>query len=579
MKKNDNRPLLVAIMLILIGAILVALFNPRKYLERDIFADPFERYVGEPHSSSSKVYERSEDFDLETIDGVVREKKVKLKGDGTDTVTVLIYMNGSDLESESGEATEDLNEILSAGGSNNVNVLVQTMNTRQWSEASGISSDRTERYKIIDGKLNPEDVSLSQLSCTEASTLSDFIIWGKENSPADRYILLFWNHGAGPVYGFGYDDITESEDSLTTAEIQEALDLSEVYFDFIGMDCCLMSSLEFCAAIYDFCDYCILSEDFESGFGWDYKGLFSKLYENSSTPTEELARLAIDDMVNVNIEEDEDAIMALIDESYMKVLFANWVNFAYANEKELLENNYSRRVSRRAGGRAPRVLLTKSSDEYEEDAQMADYYVSDIMALASNVNSEQSAALKASLDKALVYVNSCGSSSNLTGISVTLPYGDSEFYEQLSSVFSCCGLDSRYITWLGKFVYTKGANDYYDYEDWDEDWSGWDDYYDDFDWYDWGEEFGSDFDNAAYWNLDRYWYYDYEDWEADDFDWGDWYDWTDEDWYDDDYEYEEWSDDEDWDDDYWDDDWEDWDDDYDVYDWDDDDWGVDEDDW
>ena len=36
-------------------------------------------------------------------DGEVREKKVKLKGDGTDTVTVLVYMNGSNLESDDNE--------------------------------------------------------------------------------------------------------------------------------------------------------------------------------------------------------------------------------------------------------------------------------------------------------------------------------------------------------------------------------------------------------------------------------------------------------------------------------------------
>ena len=53
----------------------------------------------------------------------IRDQFVTLKGDGTDTVTVMVYMNGSDLESEYGYATEDLREMLNATLSDNVNVV------------------------------------------------------------------------------------------------------------------------------------------------------------------------------------------------------------------------------------------------------------------------------------------------------------------------------------------------------------------------------------------------------------------------------------------------------------------------
>ena len=61
------------------------------------------------------------------LSNAIREPFVKLKGDGSDTVTVMVYMNGSDLESESQEATGDLAEMVRAGSSPNVNILVQTI--------------------------------------------------------------------------------------------------------------------------------------------------------------------------------------------------------------------------------------------------------------------------------------------------------------------------------------------------------------------------------------------------------------------------------------------------------------------
>lgn len=61
---------------------------------------------------------------------MVKEKQTEIKGDGKDQATVFVYMNGSDLESEDGEATEDLCEMLAANISSQVNVLVETIGTK-----------------------------------------------------------------------------------------------------------------------------------------------------------------------------------------------------------------------------------------------------------------------------------------------------------------------------------------------------------------------------------------------------------------------------------------------------------------
>ena len=430
---------------------------------------------------------------------MVKEKQTEIKGDGKDQATVFVYMNGSDLESEDGEATEDLCEMLAANISSQVNVLVETIGTKSWSKRLGIASDHTQRYKVEAGNLVLVDDSLGQLDCTSPDTLADFISWGAENYPANRYILIFWDHGAGPVYGFGYDEHQSEDSVLTIDEIQTAIRQSGIYFDIVGMDSCIMSSLELCCAMYNYCDYMILSEDFESGYGWSYTGWLNALSENTSISSEELGKIIVDDMIAENEENGEgSSTLALIDESYMKVLYTAWADFAYANEPALLGENYSMHV--RGGRRAHPVLRGKGLFDFlfdeDGDYSMSDYYITDIMAVAQNIESKETEALAAAVNLSICYFNCTDDEVGMTGLSVTLPYGDSEFYGYLYPVFTGVGMDADYVGWLEKFVYAEGYNDYYDYESWyedDWDWIDWlffedDDYWEDDSWDEWGSD-------------------------------------------------------------------------------------------
>lgn len=434
---------------------------------------------------------------------MVKEKQTEIKGDGKDQATVFVYMNGSDLESEDGEATEDLCEMLAANISSQVNVLVETIGTKSWSKRLGIASDHTQRYKAEAGNLVLVDDSLGQLDCTSPDTLADFISWGAENYPANRYILIFWDHGAGPVYGFGYDEHQSEDSVLTIDEIQTAIRQSGITFDIIGMDSCIMSSLELCCAMYNYCDYMILSEDFESGYGWSYTGWLNALSDNTSISSEELGKIIVDDMIADNEENGEGAsTLALIDESYMKVLYTAWADFAYANEPALLGENYSMHV--RGGRRTHPVLREKGLFDFlfdeDGDYSMSDYYITDIMAVAQNIESKETEALAAAVNLSIRYFNCTDDEVGMTGLSVTLPYGDSEFYGYLYPVFTGVGMDADYVGWLEKFVYAEGYNDYYDYESWyEDDWEGWDDYEDDWDWIDW-----LFFEDDDYWEDDSW---------------------------------------------------------------------------
>ena len=402
-------------------------------------------------------------------DRIVRDQLVTPVGDGKDTVTVMIYLNGSNLETESGYATNDIAEMLKAESSDQVNVVIETLGTRRWRNY-GISEDHTQRWHIENHELKLVDNTLKQMDCTAPETLTDFITWSAREYPADRYFLILWDHGGGSVSGYGYDQWQDYNASLTMDEMYSALEKSGVVFDFIGMDACIMSSIEICYALYPFCDYCVLSEDFESAIGWSYTGWLTALAENPSIDTVSLSTILIDDMVEANEKDGygSSSTLALIDERYIPSAFSSWMDFAFANEDALLSVNYSREVERT--GRARPV------DPERVSSDLVDYYITDALALVVSIDSPYSKPLVAKLARAVAYYNCTDDDYGMTGLSVTLPYEDNEFYKNLGIVYSGIGIEKCYIEWLAKFQESAPPTEYYDYEEFDLQWNGWEAY-------------------------------------------------------------------------------------------------------
>ncbi|MBR6315625.1 MAG: hypothetical protein IKR58_01325 [Lachnospiraceae bacterium] len=396
--------------------------------------------------------------------------------------TIMIYMNGSDLESSGGEATTDLGEMLSSGIGDKVNVVIQTMGTKDW-QGYDISSKTAQTYCVKNGELKLVRDDLGQLDCTSEKTLSEFIGYCKQNYPAERYMFLFWDHGGGPVYGYGYDEWVKNEDaSLTIAEMAKAFsEHKDIYFDMIGMDCCIMASLETCYALAPYCKYALLSEDFESGMGWSYTRWMKSIEENPGISTPLLGKTIIDDIIhdNESSKQGDSACMALFNMSTIENLFTAWKNYAYKNEEALGAKNYSKK--HKAKGRDNRGFWDLWGSD-ESDVTLEDYYISDILALEESIDKDSNEAKKltSTLKAAITYWGHTKDKDELTGMAITLPYGDDEFYDKLTDVYAEVGIDKEYINWLGGFVNSEGYDDYNDYSFFEELWNGWGDYEDDY---------------------------------------------------------------------------------------------------
>ena len=105
--------------------------------------------------------------------------------------------------------------------------------------------------------------------------------------------MILWDHGAGPVYGYGYDEYNKLS-SMSLSELKEALYNSPFNggnkLELVGFDACLMSSIEVASLMADYSMYMVASQEFEPGSGWNY-GFLKDV--DSKTSSEDFGRAIV----------------------------------------------------------------------------------------------------------------------------------------------------------------------------------------------------------------------------------------------------------------------------------------------
>ena len=206
-------------------------------------------------------------------------ENIRLSNPGGDTWTILVYLCGTDLETNGGYASINVQEMALAAQSDKVNVIFETGGTQQWA-IEGIDPGLTQRWKVVPENIELVD-SLPLANMGEAQTLGDFLKWGVETYPADKYMCLMWNHGGGSVAGIAADEL-HGGDMLNLKELSEALSMAGVQFELVGFDACLMSTMETAAALTPYARYMVASQELEPGTGWDYTAWLNALVADST---------------------------------------------------------------------------------------------------------------------------------------------------------------------------------------------------------------------------------------------------------------------------------------------------------
>ena len=229
------------------------------------------------------------------------------------SATVMVYICGSDLESGYGAASADIEEMLEADLGDNVNVVLETGGASEWSFSPEADPSTRQRWVLEDGEASLVQ-DAGEGTMLDEDEVTDFCSWAAKECPADRYILIFWDHGGGTIGGFGYDENYPDASALTLSQLRNAIKASGVAFDMVGYDACLMATVECAWAMEPVADYLVASEQTEPGDGWSWTGFLNQLGSDPSTATMDLGKTIIDDFSAHYAETgEEDTTLSLID--------------------------------------------------------------------------------------------------------------------------------------------------------------------------------------------------------------------------------------------------------------------------
>ena len=372
----------------------------------------------------------------------------------TPTTTVMVYMIGSDLEAKAGSGTKDLAEMAASGVDlEHVNLVVYAGGSPHWHNEAASS----EEHRVL--SLGAE--GFTAVSATDPASmggsecLANFLNYAYANYPADQYALILWDHGDGPVIGYGRDMLFDN-DSLTLSEMEQALAASpfseENQLAWVGFDACLMASAELSCVWAPYAQYLVASQEVEPSFGWNYS--FLSAIGTMDTPS--LLQHLTETYLSACLEyyesrgyDHRDTTLSCMDLSQAAELNAAIDDlFVKASGDVAVAYNdlAARRVQTRALGRASTGSEYDLIDLYDLASQLADVYPT------------EAARVQAAVDS-MVLSNSTNA-EGCCGLSLYYPfYNKTYFTDSWYETYSSLGLFPNYQAYLQDYQATWLSND------------------------------------------------------------------------------------------------------------------------
>ena len=334
------------------------------------------------------------------------------------TKTIMVYMVGSDLESQHGSASDDIKEMLDASyDSDKIKIIIYTGGCSSW-ENSTIPENANSTLIIENGNLSLLEKE-DKKNMGDPGTLTDFLNYAYTYYPSDEYSLILWNHGGGPFQGYGYDELTG--DYLTLEELDTALMASpfseENKLEWIGFDACLMATIETANTMSGYAKYMISSQESEPGWGWNYA--FLNDVDGSDTGIE-IGTKIVDYYIDYCEDEFEqisfsycDVTLSVMDLSQVENV-ETALNNLFAPANDSLNADTFKDYSRIRSG--SKEIASEYTGEYSYD-------VIDLVDLSQQMATmypEESKALDQALKKLVIYNGTNAIKTH--GVSIYYPY-------------------------------------------------------------------------------------------------------------------------------------------------------------
>ncbi|MBI3543611.1 MAG: succinylglutamate desuccinylase/aspartoacylase family protein [Deltaproteobacteria bacterium] len=226
--------------------------------------------------------------------------------------TFLVFLNGNNnLDTW---AFENLLEMEKIGSTDRVNVVVQ------WA-----SLERKKTVRLLVGKgSSPVLEDLGAVDMGDYRTLVDFVKWGVDKFPAQKYFIDVWDHGTGwhdtkiKIGDISHDEVTGHW--ITTEQLALALDESAKIIghkvDLYGSDACQMAMAEIASQVAPSVDVYAGSQIDTPLRGWPYTQLLEKWNALADASPENVARLLLAEYIRSfsgGVHGKKDATFAVYD--------------------------------------------------------------------------------------------------------------------------------------------------------------------------------------------------------------------------------------------------------------------------
>jgi hypothetical protein len=324
--------------------------------------------------------------------------------------TLLVYMVGSDIVED---GITDLGEMKAAGNTDSINIVAMLGG----STLAGWETPTTSIF--VNGNEIAQDFVPSVPHMANSTNITEFINWGVSNYPAEKYMLLFYNHGMD-IRGFGWDNTVDKSSSV--GDIQTGIANSDFIkndnkFEVLGFDACLMASFEVQSALRNFAKYYVASEETEPYHAWNWTPIITAMNTQADLNGAELGKIIVDEyMQQSKDEKTEHVTLSVTDLSKINNLETALEQLVLSLDDDLYVSNF---MKARANSEEYHKVI--STPELSDDMVDIGDLVKHLKALEPTIEDKVDSVL-ARIDEAVIYERSDSTRPRATGISMYVPF-------------------------------------------------------------------------------------------------------------------------------------------------------------
>jgi len=217
----------------------------------------------------------------------------------------------------------NLKQMTKVGSTEHANIVALVNTSEQNPEVKFSKTVYIEKGNV---KILKQTTTLSMTDSGDPEVLINFCLDAIKQFPAEKYALIFWNHGTGAIDPLNYSRVYTADTFSFSMEENETdgfsffknpllkeaykgvcfdettgnyLDEQKMIFalnkicleglsgnkiDLIGFDACLMAMIEIAASLQPYAHYMASSQEVELGTGWNYSRAFSLFAEQNPSP-------------------------------------------------------------------------------------------------------------------------------------------------------------------------------------------------------------------------------------------------------------------------------------------------------